>query len=146
CRDYLGSDFLSVPQSARDTFAAWVEAGQPLGDPADDPKIPVVEVDITDPSVTLMMSQPYTPVFTDAAHPGNEYRCFLADPGEEEIHITAMDPVVGSGELVHHVVLFGIDRSDITEQMRSADGWDCINNMDADAIIAGWAPGMLPLE
>ena len=146
CRDYVGSDYLSVPQSASDTISAWVAGGMPVGDPADDPQVPVEEVDLVDADLTIMMEEPYTPVFDDAANPGNEYRCFLVDPGEDEIHISGMDPIIGADELVHHVVLFGLDRDEVEEGMNSPGGWDCIDDMDADAMIAGWAPGTMPLE
>ena len=102
CHDYVGSDFLALPDSAVETFAAWIEAGKPMGEASDDPGIVVAEIDLVDPDVTIMMAAPYTPVFNDAANPGNEYRCFLVDPGETEINVTAMDPVIGSPDLVHH--------------------------------------------
>ena len=146
CRDYVGSDVLYVPQESRDIVSQWIAAGRPMGDPADNPGVVVGDVDLVDPDVTLMMPVAYTPTFTDPENPGNEYRCFLADPGSEEIFVTGMDPVIGTDSLVHHVVLNTLDRSDISDEMLADDGWNCIDDMDGDNMLAGWAPGALPVE
>jgi hypothetical protein len=146
CREYLGSDSLSVPQESRDIVSRWIEAGRPMGDPADDPGVVVEDVDLVDPDITLMIPRAYTPSFTDPENPGNEYRCFMVDPGSEEVFVTGMDPVIGTDELVHHVVLNTLDREDIDDVMLGDDGWDCIDDMDGNNMLAGWAPGALPVE
>lgn len=150
CMDYLGSEHLTLPQDARDVVASWIDEGTPLGDPADAPEPVVIETELSDPDVVLRMPEPYAPTFEDPENPGNEYRCFVIDPGEASgKFITALAPQLGAPELVHHIVLFRVDPDDLREGDRDPQGYDCIDRMGGSTIggmVAAWAPGMLPLE
>jgi hypothetical protein len=150
CQDYEGSDHLVLSDEDRELFAAWVDVDMPAGDPAAARDIPPVKDSLDAPDIVVQMETPYQPVFMDTDNPGNEYRCFAIDPGElAGRSITAMAPVVGNNSIVHHIVLFSLPSSTLTEQMRSPEGWDCIdtsNTGSIDGMVSAWAPGMLPIE
>jgi mono/diheme cytochrome c family protein len=150
CRDYVGSDLLTLPQTARDTFSAWVESDLPMGDPTDAPGVVGVSDALTDPDVEIVLPVAYTPAFADASNPGNEYRCFALDSADVAgRYITAMAPVVDQAALVHHIVLFTVDTDSLGDEYLADAGWDCIDGQGGSAtegMIAAWAPGMLPIE
>jgi hypothetical protein len=150
CRDYVGSDVLTMPNESRDIFAAWVDLDKPMGEVAEQPALPEITGELKDPDVVYSMSAPYTPAYTDDRNPGNEYRCFVIDPAENGgRYITAMAPVVDQTAIVHHVVLFSVERDSIGEEYLGDEGFDCIDGQGGDAtsgMIAAWAPGMLPIE
>jgi hypothetical protein len=148
CRDYEGSENLVLPAGARDTIAAWVDAGAPLGDPATAVHAEPVVTTLDRVDLEVRMPTPYTPTFTDAANPGNEYRCFYIDPGiSEDVFITGLEPIVDTPELIHHIVLFTVPESDVPAGYDEARGEDCIDGAVANptGMIAAWAPGMLPV-
>lgn len=148
CRDYIGSEFLSIPEAKRDLISAWIDAGKPVGEPPGLPPAAPVAAELADPDLSLLIPAPYTPSFADAANPGNEYRCFALDHGQtEDFFITALHPLVDQAELLHHAVLFTIPTDELTPELTGPLGVDCINNMDAtDGMVAAWAPGALPIE
>lgn len=148
CHDYRGSDQLNIEDWEREIIADWIDGGKILGDPSEDPQVVPTSGVLSEPDLTLMMPESYLPTWSDAANPGNEYRCFVLDPGlDEDAWIEAMAPEVDNEALVHHVVLFSEPRSDLSESQLDPQGWDCINDSGAgDGMIAGWAPGMLPVE
>ncbi len=149
CRDYEGSEHLSMPPEKRATLAAWVDGGKPMGEVSD--YVPAGELIPELPSVdlTLQMEVPYTPTFADSANPGNEYRCFVVEHGRtEDFFLTAMKPLVDAPALVHHIVLFKMPRDEVWDDYDPELGRDCIDGTggaDLDGMIAGWAPGALPV-
>jgi len=149
CRPYQGHDHFAVDDEERDTFARWVELGQPAGDPESLVEVPPIETELSDPDMELYIPAPYTPTYSDPANPGNEYRCFVIDPGQEEtFYVTALAPILDERDIIHHIVLFRKSYSEIEESELGADGYDCIGSGMADGItglIAGWAPGGLPV-
>lgn len=149
CRDYVGSDHLTLSDDEQAVFSAWVEGGSPLGDPASDPGLEPVLAELTDADLTLLMPGPYTPTWWDEANPGNEYRCFVLDPGHTEtLYINALQPVVDQDAMVHHEVLFTA-RRDAVAELSGPEGFNCIDGssgVDTEDMIAAWAPGMLPVE
>jgi hypothetical protein len=150
CNDYVGSEHLTMPVEARDIFANWIEQGMPEGDPADAPEREPIEDELKDADLVLSIPTPYTPLFEDEANPGNEYRCFVIDPEiDESVYITALAPVVDQKSMVHHIVLFSKDVSQVPDHEAGPDGYDCIDAGMADGVngmVAGWAPGALPVE
>jgi hypothetical protein len=90
------------------------------------------------------------PLYEDEANPGNEYRCFMLDPELEDTrYITALAPMVDKKAMVHHIVLFTKNISEIPVSEQGPDGYDCIDGGMADGVngmVAGWAPGALPVE
>ena len=150
CQDYTGSEHLRLPDASRDVIAAWIDAGQPLGDPSDAAPPVVIDTELPDPDHVLTMPEPYAPTFADAENPGNEYRCFALDPGVASgKYITALAPIVDQAALVHHVVLFSVPEAMLDAEELDPQGFDCIDAMGdlgQNGMIAAWAPGMLPLE
>jgi hypothetical protein len=150
CRDYAGSEHLTLPPDEVERFRAWVDADMPEGDPTDATETLQIKDQLENPDAVVMMESSYQPTFTDTNNPGNEYRCFAMDASDLEGRaINAMAPVVGNNQMVHHIVLFTMPSDSLTEEMQSPDGWDCIDGMGDDALdgmLTAWAPGMLPIQ
>ncbi len=150
CREYKGSEHLNLPADDAATFAAWLDADTPEGDPTTAPEVVPLKDELENPDAVVMMESAYTPSFADPSNPGNEYRCFAIDPGElTGRYITSMAPIVGNNQMVHHIVLFTMPEEDLTESQRTPEGWNCIDDMGSetlDGMLTAWAPGMLPVE
>ncbi|MEE2829632.1 MAG: hypothetical protein VX498_10630 [Myxococcota bacterium] len=149
CADYEGSDRFHVSDEAKVVLRDWVDSGKALGSPDDQVSIEPWVTDLPDADLILEMAAPYTPSFDDPNNPANEYRCFiLENPSEEPIYVTAMAPVLGVPELVHHIVVFLKDESQDLPGYDPETGVDCIDDVAAGAeqILAAWAPGMLPIQ
>jgi len=148
CRDYIGSEYLSIPEAKRDQIAAWIEGGKFVGEPPEQPLGAPIASELADPDLALLIPAPYTPSFSDAANPGNEYRCFALEHGQaDDFFITALHPLVDQAEILHHAVLFTVPTEELTPEQRSPEGVDCMDNMDStDGMVAAWAPGALPIE
>ena len=149
CRDYEGSEHLSMPDVNRAVLGEWVDGGKPMGEEsAYVPVAPVVPaLDRVD--LEIFIENAYTPSFTDSANPGNEYRCFVVEHNQaEDFFLTAMNPMIDAQELVHHIVLFKMPRDQVWDEYDPFEGRDCIDGTggaDIDGMIAGWAPGALPV-
>jgi len=150
CRDYHGSEYLFLPDEARETLATWVAEGTPEGDPEDAVAVDAIDEVLDDPDLELMLEAAYTPSFSDSSNPGNEYRCFVLDPGlSEDTYLTAMQPIIGNRQMVHHVVLYTRNSQSLPADYADADGFSCINGEEfryISAMVGGWAPGSLPIE
>ena len=149
CRDYEGSEHLFMPDEKRALLREWVDAGKPSGDVSEYVATPPVVPELEQVDLEILLENPYTPSFTDAQNPGNEYRCFVIEHNQpEDFFLTAMKPIIDAEELVHHIVLFKMPREEIWEDYDPFDGKDCIDGSggaDLDGMIAGWAPGALPV-
>jgi hypothetical protein len=150
CQDYEGSEHLNLSDDALDLLTAWVDADMPEGEATTAPPSIEIKDQLENPDTVVMMEAPYTPTFTDANNPGNEYRCFALDAGDlAGRSINAMAPILGNNQMVHHIVLFSLPTDSLTDEMQDPGGWDCIDNAGVasiDGMISAWAPGMLPIE
>lgn len=149
CRDFEGSEHMRLDEEELAVLEAWVAGGRALGDPADDPQVEVLEPELSDPDLELLMPTPYTPTWWDENNPGNEYRCFLVDPGlTEDVYVSAMHPIVDQDALVHHVVVYSLAAQDIPESYWDPEGVNCIGGagLDTDGMLTAWAPGMMPVR
>ena len=148
CRDYIGSEHLVLPVEDRDAFAAWLVDDMPEGDPSEAPVVSQPPSTIDDADMEIRLPAPYTPPFVDPDNPGNEYRCFALEHGRDEaFFVTAMGPLIDEKDLVHHIVVYPMDESDVPDDYDPVSGYDCINKTGQVAeMIAGWAPGALPIE
>ena len=99
-------------------------------------------------NLEIRMPTPYKPDFNNPDEPGNEYRCFVLEHGQEEsFYITGMAPVVGEPSLVHHIVLFRQPKGDLVADYDPATGYDCIDESSLFiGMLGGWAPGATPVE
>ena len=149
CRPYDGYEHLHMDDEEKAVFAQWIEDGKQLGEIEDLVEAEPVLTDLVDPDMELYIPTPYTPQYLDESNPGNEYRCFVIDPGQDEtFYVTALAPILDSKDIVHHIVLFKKSYAEVEESELSEDGYDCIDAGMADGVtglIAGWAPGGLPI-
>ncbi len=148
CRDYEGSERMHLPDEKKALLREWVDGDAPLGTVADSVTAPEVVLDLPDANMELLMEHAYTPTFDDPNNPGNEYRCFVIDPGHDDtFFIEAMAPIVDAQSIVHHIVLFTMERGQEPADYDPAVGYECIDDSGAvDGMVAGWAPGAVPLE
>lgn len=156
CRPHLNPRILSEEQKA--TFAAWVAAGMPEGDPADTPDIVLPEDLTLNPTHTARMGSGYTP---NPATP-DDYRCFVLDldfPRTQ--YLTGSQVVPGAKALVHHALVYAIDPAQVplVESLDTADeglGYTCFGGPFSSSGAGGgegglptqlgaWVPGSSPL-
>ena len=157
CREYEAERYLSDEEIA--LFRDWVDSDMPEGDRAD-----------ARPSESDEQTHSF-----DATHSGgidgyvpsdelvDDYRCFILDDIEfdETSYMTASRVVPGADNLVHHVLVYVVDETDM-QRLRDADaaedgpGYTCFGSPfpsndgeGSDQIvpptqIGAWVPGMLP--
>jgi len=148
CRDYLGSDRLVIAPGTKETIRTWIAEGKVLGTPPTAAVEPPLPMQLANPDLQLKMVAPYMPLFEDEDNPGNEYRCFALDHGQDEdFFITAFHPILGNPEIIHHIVLYRLGENSLPNH-DPALGWDCIDDMggQGEGMIATWAPGALPVD
>jgi mono/diheme cytochrome c family protein len=133
------------------TILDWVEAGAPLGDPADATSVTSVQQATLRADLTLEMPTAYTPDDTLQ----DDYRCFIIESNlPANRFITGYNVLPEQSALVHHVLLFQVNQGLLTAAQRkdAADdrpGWQCFGGTGlgegglADA-IGSWVPGSLP--
>lgn len=147
CVDYEGSERFHMPNAQKDLLREWVDGGKPMGDPATANTAPEIELTLPDADLEIRLKEPYTPTYSDPANPGNEYRCFILDPErDEDFYITGLAPIIDAQPIVHHIVLFSMDRADIPADYTD-QGYDCIDDDGAvSGMVGGWAPGAVPVR
>jgi mono/diheme cytochrome c family protein len=104
--------------------------------------------------VELEMTEVYRP-----SGEGDDYRCFLLDPGlAEDAFVTSAAVVPGAPSVVHHVILFRASPEQVPEARALDDaapgqGWPCfggtglgmgVDSLDDAGWLAAWAPGGEP--
>jgi len=150
CRNYVGAEALTLDDAERAVFSAWADAGMPAGDPEDHSEEALVVPSLSEPDLELRIAAPYTPTYAAPDSAGNEYRCFVLDPGHTEpFFITALAPIVDQPSMLHHAVLTTASRDALTAEQRDPSGFDCMGGMGIEASarpLVAWAPGMLPVE
>ncbi len=146
CRDFLGSERLTISQDNIDILAAWIDNGKPIGDPEDMVTVEPIVTELDTWDLEIQLPNAYAPTFSDESNPGNEYRCFYLETGLTETqYITAMSPVIDEPGLIHHVVAYVA--TSLPNNYDPTKGKNCINNASPGAgMLAGWAPGGLPVE
>ncbi len=107
--------------------------------------------------VNVTMAEPYTPSAPYGAGT-DDYRCFLLDPKlTSPAYVTGVNVVPGEPDVVHHVILFRVDRAQARAAMRADDeepgeGWTCfggtglgseagVGDLNRAPWLAAWAPG-----
>lgn len=148
CADYKQDR--SITDEQRAIITGWIDQGALEGDPSDyKPGAPVAG-GLSRVDSTLQIPQPYTPTLSP-----DEYRCFLIDwPQAADTYITGFRANPGNAPIVHHVIAFLAQPSDVAayQQLDDADpapGYVCFGgpggpNGGAGAHWLGaWAPGSL---
>jgi mono/diheme cytochrome c family protein len=145
CNDYQGDRSLS--QDEIDLVAAWIDAGAPAGDPADDANAAIAELpSLPRVDATLELPVAYTP----STKAGDDYRCFVVDfPAATTKFVTGVHVQPGNATSVHHVIAFyaGADQAAEIDALDAADpapGYECFGGAGTNnlaGMLAGWAPG-----
>jgi hypothetical protein len=143
CQTHVGARRL--PDEAIALLGEWVAHGMPEGDaatatPLPEPPAPAaLRVDaVLDPGAD----------FRPPAD-GDEYRCFLLDPGlAEPRYLTAFAPRLEHPEMVHHLGLYAFDdleaerAADAFDAEDPAPGYTCFGGTMVESRFVGiWAPG-----
>ncbi|MGH9659615.1 MAG: redoxin domain-containing protein, partial [Bryobacteraceae bacterium] len=133
-------------EEERAIILTWAAGGAHEGDRADLPEpLPAKDSpwELGTPDLELAM-----PEFTPPERPADVYRCFVLTPGlEESRYVTAVQPLPGHRQAVHHVLLF-IDESGEAEKLDGKDGqpgYTCFGGPNVTigigGLLGGWAPG-----
>ena len=145
---FVGERVLTDDEKA--TLSAWVAAGKPEGDPADNPGIPAFPEgsQIGTPDMVLPMAEPYT-------HGGDmtdQYQVFVlpADP-DNDLAIRALEVRPGNRTVSHHAIL-GLDVTGTAVNLDAQDpepGYESFGGFGFSAesnFFGAWVPGALTLE
>ena len=142
---FVGENVLSPEQI--ETLAAWVDAGKPEGNPADNPGLPdfISGSQIGTPDLVLPMAEPYD-------HGGDmtdQYQVFVLPTGfDDATAISALEVMPGNSKVAHHAIL-GLDISGTAAQLDAADpapGYESFGGFGFDAessFFGAWVPGAL---
>lgn len=144
CREPVGSMWLSDEELA--AFAAWEEAGFPMGDEAD--YAPAERPEPLDPGPPDLVLGPGV-AYTPSTEPVDDYRCFVVpERFEEETYIRGVRAVPQNLAVAHHVIVYVVTEADRgrlaeLEAEDSEPGYACFGTprVDTPITIGGWAPG-----
>ncbi len=148
CQEYTHDPTLSGEELA--TVVAWVDAGAPEGDSAEEG--PAIQVRFPDPptfDTTLVMAEAYTPLKSP-----DDYRCFIVDwPHQTKKYVTGFGVEPGEDAIVHHVIAFLAPPSAVAEAQALDDrepgpGYTCFGtaNINDQSWMGSWAPGGAPAK
>ena len=149
CNSYQ-NDF-SLSDEEVNTILSWVDAGTPEGDPstAAEEVAPWQPPALDRVDLSLALPTEYTPTsFPD------DYRCFLVEwPYEESVWVTGYDIQPGNDVIVHHVIPYIINPSDVPSYQALNDeddepGYSCYGGPGGGLTtllntrwLGSWAPG-----
>jgi hypothetical protein len=143
CNTYSNARWLTDAEIA--TFAAWVLARTPEGDPSRAPPLPPAPAGLERVDVTLDPGASYSP----NNELSDDYRCFVVDPQiDDDAFVVAYDVIPGDPRIVHHAIVYGprTDEAAFDAELLDAAedglGYTCFgaSGVAADP-IAIWAPG-----
>ncbi|MBI5507853.1 MAG: monooxygenase [Deltaproteobacteria bacterium] len=145
CNEYANDRALKPDE--RDLLAAWLSAGAPAGDPADEAS-PVEGGGGDRQSFDLVLAMPesYTPRLSP-----DDYRCFLIDwPERTPTYVTGLSITPGQTSIVHHVIVYLAQPEHAAEYaaLDAADpgpGYTCFGGPvgTRGGGLGGWVPGSL---
>ena len=140
CRPLQGSRRLA--DSDVGALAAWARGGTPEGEGVAAPPNPNSLAGLPWVDAELKMAEPYTP---STARP-DDYRCFVIDPmlpGERDL--IGYDIAPGQRSLVHHVLLYGVPRSEAValDAGEAGPGYTCFGGPGSGVgtVYGAWVPG-----
>ncbi|MCB9680442.1 MAG: hypothetical protein H6733_03145 [Alphaproteobacteria bacterium] len=149
CRDYVGSERIHMPDTARALLVGWADQGAALGDEADrasDLQVHLPRLD--DADLTLAPPAAHT-LSLDGS--GNEYWCVVLDnPLTSPRFITGFDVDLDAPGVVHHMLL-AVDAHGDAGIEYGTDGrtraFRCQSQVvESDwNILHAWTPGMEPV-
>ena len=156
CREYIGSEDMTVTQEDRNTIAAWIDSNKEIGDPNDAVAIDLNKYTLQDGDLEVTIAEPYIPQYEKPEDLDNEYRCFVLEHGRDEnFYIEALYPQIDNAGIVHHIVLAKAKRNSIIDGADRPEGIDCLSGAQdvvedgtsaiLEGMIAAWAPGAAPI-
>ncbi|MBL9038727.1 MAG: hypothetical protein JNG84_09455 [Archangium sp.] len=132
-----------LTQAEIDVIAAWADSGAREGDASKAPPAPAPLGVLPRIDATVAMPEAYTPTRSLS----DDYRCFLIDPGLTSTkQLTGYDILPGNRAVVHHVIMYLVDKANAERADREAagPGWTCFgaSGVRGDGPAVGaWAPG-----
>ncbi len=131
-----------LSQDEIDTLSAWADMGAVEGSAADAPPPPTPLGQLGRVDSRVVMPVAYTP---NRSIP-DDYRCFLIDPGLTSTkQVIGYDISPGNRTVVHHVILYIVDRADAeaADKLDDTAGWTCFGgpNIKNSGAVGAWAPG-----
>jgi hypothetical protein len=144
CNTYADAPWLTDDEI--EVLDAWDRAGAPEGNVDDYVRQGIIAPLELTPFVDLEMPEPYAP---NTAY-RDDYRCFVLDPHlEEDLIVTGYEVVPGNLDVVHHVILFGMNTAEGDDEIRALDaqdegpGYQCFGGAGTSEVlgVGGWAPG-----
>jgi hypothetical protein len=139
--------FLNDPRPTADElslFAQWLDAGTPEGDPATAAALPEPpELSLANPDLTLPI-----PTEIEVGPGPDQFWCLVLDPGfTQDTYINGTQIVPGNDAIVHHALVY-VDAEGESDALVDGSGrYECFGGPEVDgALIAVWAPGVLPQE
>lgn len=145
CQSFLDARVLTDEEIA--LFAAWADGGALAGDPADAPP-PVKPPGLAQVDLELQASGPYTP---DDSLGADDYHCLVLDPKHAAaLSLVGVDFLPDQADMVHHVVLFAVDRQTALAKDAGTPGlgWTCFGGPGTGGAmntLGAWVPGSPPL-
>jgi mono/diheme cytochrome c family protein len=147
CRTFQHERRMS--EADKETLLAWIDAGMPMGDPADATPVEPPKLDLDQVSVATWSALPYTP----DASVADDYHCLVMDVEfDAPTYLSAYQVVPDAAGAVHHIIFYHVPPGG-APAMLDADaatqeaGYDCFGSSGFGGQPMGvWAPGGLPLR
>ena len=157
---YVGQAERTLSAAERTTLLAWARSGGRVDGPALGRK-PLQPIPPRAGETTLRLQMPTAYRPTASRGGTDDYRCFLLDPKlAADASVTSARIEPGAPKMVHHVILFRVDPSQVADARRvdagsRGPGWSCFGGTGLPAggstsiqeslnnanWIAAWAPG-----
>jgi hypothetical protein len=147
CRTFQQERRMS--EADKTTLLTWIDAGMPMGDPADAMPVEPPNFDLDEVSAVTWSALPYTP----DASVADDYHCLVMDVEfDSPTYLSAYQLVPDAAGAVHHIIFYHVPPGGAAA-MLEADaatqeaGYDCFGSSGFGGQPMGvWAPGGLPLR
>jgi len=139
CGQPFVDDFHLEPAEI-ETIVKWAEA--PVEGDVADMAAKTAKPTLQRVDALLEMGASYTPSATLT----DDYRCFVIDPAVAGTKfVTGYNILPGSAAVVHHVILYMVDRAKAkaADDAAAGPGWPCFGGaeVDTEGTLGAWAPG-----
>lgn len=138
----------SLPSAERELLLGWIKDGCPKGDPKDAPPVKKWTDSawaIGKPDVVFEMPKAFT-VPADMPANGIRYQYFVAPTNyEEDRWIQAAEARPGAREVVHHIILYILDKDALKGGRRPRIGPTAPGDGIGNGFLTSYAPGDSPL-
>ncbi len=147
CGEFHGTRRLTEDEIA--VLRAWADGGALEGDPNDAPPPPEDLPGLDWVDAELDAGVDYTP---NAQEGRDDYHCLIVDPQlTDPADVIGLDVVPGVAAMVHHVVLFIVDRAaaEQKDDETPGPGWTCYGDSgvkNSFEVLGVWVPGQPAIE